>query len=443
MEGRERKGKEGRRLLPLFILKRRKLGNTCIWKEWYVHNHKCSFLFSNTLYFRTNQSRRENSSWPFFFNVCLANNEEGAEKHARKHTYFWHTSELFIQLFLLQYNGVWEKQGKETHEDWTGEQTGQIKKPAPRSPRVYKHTHYSVCCQKNNSGKEGGGGVVKINFLAPPFDIFSLPPLRTVQFGVLLFLPPLSRWRLYFFRTSFVKVWCVCVCKHKCFTRRPQKRTDTPLLHVRGKFDLWFLHGWLFFRLGVWVIGRRTKKKSCPPSLPQSSSRTTTGLILAISAETPFFRSWISFHFLPRTLYSWMSKNQTHFFYTFLSGKMENRTDADSRTKSPAPEIKFSWSEVGVSLLFGGPQVGLGWVGQLMRYSSRGDLAAKVKPRSKPKLNSGGEGSPVYTGRSPRWPNYNTMEQGGWGGDRKGGLFVWSKQDRGAKTEPFSSLLNR
>lgn len=73
-----------------------------------------------------------------------------------------------------------------------------------------------------------------------------------------------------------------------------------------------------------------------------------------------------------------------------------------------------------------------------MRYSSRGDLAAKVKPRSKPKLNSGGEGSPVYPGRPPRWPNYNTMEQGG-GIEKEGFLFEVNKIGKGGeqKQNPF------
>ncbi len=146
---------------------------------------------------------------------------------------------------------------------------------------------------------------MKIDFLAPSFDTFSLPPLRTVQFGVLLFLPPCLADVSVF--SNLVCQSLVCVCKHKCFTPRPQKRTDTPLSYTLEEnliYDFcmdWFVRR--FFSFGGLSDWQAHQKKSCPPpSLSQSSSRTTTGLILAISAETPFFRSWISFHFLPRTL---------------------------------------------------------------------------------------------------------------------------------------------
>ena len=51
---------------------------------------------------------------------------------------------------------------------------------------------------------------MKIDFLAPSFDTFSLPPLRTVQFGVLLFLPPCLADVSVF--SNLVCQSLVCVC---------------------------------------------------------------------------------------------------------------------------------------------------------------------------------------------------------------------------------------
>ncbi len=157
MEGRERKGKEGRRLLPLFILKRRKLGNTCIW-EVVVCAQSQMLFFCLPIHCTFTPIRvAEKTLLDPFSSMFVWRITRRAQRNIHANTPTFDTSPNYLFSFFSSSNGVWEKQGKERHEDWTCEQTGQIKKPAPRSPRVYINTHTQPAARKIIVEKEGGG----------------------------------------------------------------------------------------------------------------------------------------------------------------------------------------------------------------------------------------------------------------------------------------------